>query len=270
MTAFRLRNLGIAGVLAAGAAVLIGFYVTSYRNHVESGANLVSVFVAARDIPEDTEGSVLPGGYLKREKVLRRSVLAGAISSPDQVERLVVAQPILAGEQVSTRQFRPLVQQGVQAKLSGNMRGLVVPGEAHQLLAGKLETGDHVDVVANIKFRVKPKGTSSAGERSRVASRVVLRDLLVLDAPVAPSDEGIASGGDSLSVMLAVSDNQMQKLFFAMKNGDWSLALRPVAKPGDSPESVETIESVLGDGLKFNQLRQLTGGLGRESISSGQ
>jgi Flp pilus assembly protein CpaB len=269
MTAFRLRNLGIAGALAAAAAVLIGLYVTSYRNHVESGADLVSVYVAARDIPEDTEGSAL-AGYLKREKVLQRSVLAGAISSPKQVERMVVAQPVLAGEQVSTRQFRPLAQQGVQAKLSGNLRGLVVPGEAHQLLAGKLETGDHVDVVANIKFRVRPRGGASAGERSRVASRVVLRDLLVLDAPEAPSDDSIVSGRDSFSVMLAVTDNQMQKLFFAMKNGDWSLALRPVARPGDSPESVETIESVLGDGLKFNQLSQLTGGLGKESISSGQ
>ena len=58
MTTFRLRNLGIAGVLAAAAAVLIGVYVTSYRNQVQSGANLVSVYVATRDIPEDTEAKV--------------------------------------------------------------------------------------------------------------------------------------------------------------------------------------------------------------------
>jgi Flp pilus assembly protein CpaB len=270
MTAFRFRNLSLAGVLAAVAAVLVGVYVTSYRNQVESGADLVSVFVAARDIAEDTEGSLLGGGnYLKQDKVLRRSVVPGAISSPDQVARLVAAQPILEGQQVSARQFRPLVQQGVLAKLTGNMRGLIVPGDAHQLLAGQLETGNRVDVVANIKFKVRPNATSSGGDRSRVASRVVLRDLLVLDAPERPGSEGIASGQNAYRVMLAVTDNQMQKLFFTMKNGDWSLALRPVAKPTDSPENVETIESVLGDGLRFNQLRQLTGGYEKESITNG-
>jgi hypothetical protein len=45
-----------------------------------------------------------------------------------------------------------------------------------------------------------------------------------------------------------------------MKNGEWTLALRPVAKPNDSPESVETLESILGDGLRLNQILQLTGG----------
>ena len=52
-----------------------------------------------------------------------------------------------------------------------------------------------------------------------------------------------------------------------MENGTWSLALRPTDKPVDSPESVETIESVLADGLKFQQLTQLTGGYGKDAIN---
>ena len=39
--------------------------------------------------------------------------------------------------------------------------------------------------------------------------------------------------------------------------------LRPVAKPDDSPESVETIESILGDGLGQRGKDQLTAGEGR-------
>jgi hypothetical protein len=45
-----------------------------------------------------------------------------------------------------------------------------------------------------------------------------------------------------------------------LKNGEWSLQLRPVTDAQDSPGSVETIESVMGDGLKQNQLRQLVYG----------
>ena len=48
-----------------------------------------------------------------------------------------------------------------------------------------------------------------------------------------------------------------------LKNGDWSLQLRPKVRPKDSPESVETVESVLGDGLKLGQKAQLTGGWAR-------
>ena len=45
--------------------------------------------------------------------------------------------------------------------------------------------------------------------------------------------------------------------------------LRPVAKPADSPEKVETIESILTDGLGDRALGQLTNGLGEGSIGSG-
>ena len=39
-----------------------------------------------------------------------------------------------------------------------------------------------------------------------------------------------------------------------------SEAVRPVVDAADSPESVETIESVLGDGLGARQFRQLYAG----------
>jgi hypothetical protein len=42
-----------------------------------------------------------------------------------------------------------------------------------------------------------------------------------------------------------------------------------VAKPTDSPDSVETIQSLLGDGLGQAQIQQLTNGYGRGSIGSG-
>jgi hypothetical protein len=45
-----------------------------------------------------------------------------------------------------------------------------------------------------------------------------------------------------------------------MKNADWSLQLRPTTDASDSPESVETVGTVLGDGLGPAQLRQLVFG----------
>jgi Flp pilus assembly protein CpaB len=273
LSRYRLRNTLIAGALALVGALLVCVYVGSYRKNVQNGAGLATVFVAARDIPAGTDGaSAAGGGYLHQESVLRRNVISGAISNPAQISQLAAGETILAGEQITVRQFHPLVQQGVLANISGTLRAMSIPGDSNQLLVGIMKEGDHVDVLANIKYSLRPPAGSSAaagGDLNRVATRVILRNLLVLRAP-ATSSGGIGSAANDKSVTLALSDSQAQKLLFAVKNGDWWLALRPVAKPTDSPDSVETLESILGDGLGSTQIGQLTRGLGQGSISSGR
>ena len=60
--------------------------------------------------------------------------------------------------------------------------------------------------------------------------------------------------------MLALTDAQAQKLLFVVEEGEWTLQLRPVTDPADSPESIETVDSVLGDGLRLGQRRAVRGG----------
>jgi Flp pilus assembly protein CpaB len=264
---YRVRNIGIAVALAAVAALFTSFYVTNYKRNVQEGEELVTVYVAARDIPAGTPGSKLQSsGSISKNEVVRRSVAPGAVSSIEQVRELIAASPVYAGEQITTRRFRPVEERGVRAQISGNKRAIQVPGDKHQLLAGTLAAGDRVDVVASLKYKiadVSPQAaeTGNRGDIERVASRVVLRDLLVLQAPPEPDAQSrLTSSQQALSVLLAVTDGQAQKLFFVLKNGDWSLQLRPVTEPTDSPGSVETLESVMGDGLKQDQLRQLVYG----------
>lgn len=252
---YRLRNIGIAVALAVLAALLTIFYVTNYKRSVQEGEELVTVFVAARDIPTGTSGSeVADRKLLKSEEVTRRFVVPGAISDPDQIEELVATEQIYAGEQVSARRFRPLGQQGIRAQLKGNLRAIDVPGSEHQLLLGTLEDGDRVDFVGSIPLR-------SGGGDDRPVTRVVLRDLLVLEAPSQGSVESkIGSRPDEgFSALLAVTDAQAQKLFHVVTHGDWSLQLRPVTDPADSPNSVDTNGTVLRDGLSRRELRHLGG-----------
>jgi Flp pilus assembly protein CpaB len=263
---YRVRNIGIAVILAAVAALFTSFYVTNYKRNVQEGEENVTVFVAARDIPAGTSGAKLTrSGMISKNEIARRSVAPGAISDVDQVRELIAASPVYAGEQITTRRFRPVEERGVRAQISGNMRAIQVPGEQHQLLAGTLDSGDRVDLVASIKYKLADVSPQSAtagnrGDVERVASRVVLRDLLVLRAAEQPDVGSRVYGRENFSVLLAVTDSQAQKLFFVLKNGEWSLQLRPVTDAQDSPGSVETIESVMGDGLKQNQLRQLVYG----------
>lgn len=252
---YRARNLFAAIGLAVLAALLVGFYVTNYKRSVQHSQQHVSVWVASRDIPEGTSGAdVISGGYLRQEQVLRQSVVPGAISSDKQIERLVAAQPTYAGEQVSLTRFSDVAVQGIRGVLRGPLRAVQVSGDSDQTLAGTLRTGDHVDIVANVKV--------GDGPTSHSISRIVLRNLRVLRAA------GDASTGVHLSsptqggaaVLLAVTDTQVQKLFYVIKNDDWTFELRPVVKATDSPETVETQNTIVDDGLSARQLRIAQGG----------
>jgi Flp pilus assembly protein CpaB len=247
---YRIKNVGLAVALALVAGLMVTFYVSNYKKNIQAEEETITVWVAAQNIPEGTVGdNVMESGLLETQDVARKSVAPGAISSLDQLEGTVATQEIYAGEQVSTLRFRPAEQRGVRAQLTGSLRAVQLPGDKNQLLAGVVKEGDHVDVIGNWKY-------PESGQEH--ITRVVLREILVLkgaETGVATGPE-IASPQGSLSVLLALTDAQSQKLFFVAKNGDWSLALRPPEDATDSPEGLETAGTLLSDGLRANQLRQ--------------
>jgi len=246
--------------LAVLAAVLVGLYVVSYRNSVTRGAGLVKVLVASRDIPAGTDGSTIAaGGYLKSQTVPRRAVAPGSVTSAQPLTSLIAGSEIYKGQQITLRQFAPAAQGGVFAKFSGTERVLVVPGEPSQLLAGTVSDGDHVDVVATTKYHVD--------DLARAASRVVLRNLLVLKAPDGPSTASVA-GQATASADIVMTDAQAQTMAWVMKQGDWFLVLRPTNQPRNSAPTIETIFSFLYRGLPPAQQKQVAARNYKESIDA--
>jgi len=237
---YRLRNVAIAVGLALVAMLLTLFYVTNYRRSVQHGQSTVQVYVAARNIAPGTTGADIARTHaLKQVSVARRSVVPGAISDPNEVSSLVVTQPMYAGEQVTLRRFADTKAEGISGQVKGTMRAVQVAGDANQLLVGTLKDGDHVDVVANISV-------TNASQETHV-TRIVLRDINVLHvsqmtAPTSPNQAN--------NVILAVTDTQVQRLFYVLKNDDWTLELRPAINSSDSPERIETLNSVLTAGIR--------------------
>jgi Flp pilus assembly protein CpaB len=256
----RLRNVLIAVALAAFAGMLTLYYVSSYKRNVQEGQENVSVLVAAKDIPAGTPGDeALKDKLVVPKQVEQDALVPGAFTERAQVEKLLTTDRIYAGEQITATRFRPEAQRGPRAELKGTMRAVQLPGDVHQLLAGTLAEGDRVDVLADIEYKVVGGGR----DVERTATRVILRDILVLQVPTGDALASITDGGDNeTSIQLAVTDSQAQKLFYAMKNGEWTLALRPPVRSADSPESVEVVETILGDGLRPRQYGQLVGGGG--------
>jgi Flp pilus assembly protein CpaB len=264
--AYRARNILIAVALAAVAALLTSFYVTSYKRHVQRSEDHVTVLVAKHDINPGTTGdearSLLVSETIPRKA---RERVAGAITKPEQLSGLVATQKTLQGQVVSTRSFGSQAELGVRAQLKGTMRGFEIWGDSTQLLAGTLKAGDHVDFV---------------GVLSNGASRVFIRNIKVLQAPAAPAVGGklTSSIGQKSWAMLALTDNQTQKVQFllgdassddnAPKPDRWHLALRPVVHDADSTDHVETWWSVLTDGLTTAEKRLFGVGLKKSPSNS--
>jgi Flp pilus assembly protein CpaB len=252
---YRVKNITIAVALALVAALLTSFYVTNYQRNVRQDETNVPIWVAKRDIPAGSTGAeIAQKGLLEKSEIVKRSVVPGAITEPDQIAELVASQPIHAGEQVSTRRFVTPSQQGITGQLKGVQRAIMIPGDQHQLLAGTLRAGDKVDVVASFSIKLINESNEEP------LTRIVLRDLEVLRAPagVGTAEKVTsASQNGAYAVMLKVTDTQVQKLHWVFTNSEqWHLELRPGLDAADSPENVESWYSILREGMSDKQLNE--------------
>ena len=247
---YRLRNIAIAVALAVLAAMMTSFYVKQQKQDIQQGQVLTTVWVAKSDIPAGSVGDDITG-QLESTEVAKSAVTPGAIVQPEDLAGKVSAETIYAGEQVSLLRFSTEEAQGIRAQISGNLRAIQIPGDANQLLVGTLKAGDHVDIVGAWD------SGGSGGEGNKI-SRIVLRDILVIEAPEASTEtKRVTQESGDQAVKLAVTDAQAQKLFWIFTNGDWSLSLRPTTDAADSPEGFEWSGTVLADGLTRVQLRRL-------------
>jgi len=246
-TTNRLWQVVAAVGLALLAVLLTTFYVTNYKRHVQHADAQVTVLVAAKDIPTDTQGSdLLSGAWLSKESVPRRQVVAGAISNPNQLRNLIATEPIYAGEQVTARRFGTPSERGVRAQIKGTQRAVEVDGDAHQLLAGTLRTGDHVDIVG--AWELQNSVTSTSTSDARVA-RVFIRDALVLAAPAAPGKSAGITPGGGYSIQLRLTDAETQRLQWMYANGKWRLEIRPAAQSANSRPAHDDGNTLLKDGV---------------------
>jgi pilus assembly protein CpaB len=260
-----MRNILIAVALAGFAALLVTFYVSNYKSSVQHQSATVTVPVAAHDIAVNTPGStVVSSGWVTTKQIPRSAVVPGAISSPDQIKSLVATQPTYAGEQITAARFGPVVQQGVPGTITGTQRAVQIAGDPNQVLAGTIQPGDHVDFEGVVSVDL-------GGNTGFSFSRIVVRDLKVLEVQTAPtaagkiaSPSGSGSGGQS-SVMLRMTDAQSAKImliYAAAHQGSsafWSLELRPGLKSQDSPNSIETPYTLLADGISAATLKAALG-----------
>jgi len=203
--------------------------------------DVVPVLVATHNISAGTPASSIAGS-VQLEHIVAGNRAAGAVSALPQVTGKFVSQNIYQGDQITFRRFQPLAAQGVKGSIAGKLRILEISGDPSQLLSGTVEAGDRVDVLASIQV---PGASSNVP-----ATRIVLRNIKVLTTPQAKKTGAFSSGKGNTTVLLQLTDEQAQKLFYIVNNADWTFVLRPrAAVASDSGASVDWANTLLSSGL---------------------
>jgi Flp pilus assembly protein CpaB len=235
---YRVRNIVIAAALAAAAVLLTVTYVSKARQDDAARKESVTVYVPSRTFPVGTAGTKIANN-LEPTSVARASMAPEAVTDPAEIEELYTTEPVYAGEQLSLRRFAPPQEQGIRAQLTGKQRAIQLSGDSTQMLAGTLLPGDRVDIVANLR---DPRNTQE------VKAVVALRNLRVLQTDKGEGVKVSKPDNDEAAVILAMTDEQAQRLMWVKENGDWALQLRPVDKPRDSKARAATFLTVVNGG----------------------
>lgn len=226
-----------AAIVALLAGLVLLFALQQYRGAVADDGEAAKVLVANALIAQGSSGDVLPAEDLvKVEEVRADQLQEGAFIDPSSLRGQVASREILPGQQLTAEDFTTS-DQGIQTKLAGEDRGMAVPVEAPQSVAGQVATGDRVDVFAAFETVVEGVGAN------RPVVKTLMQNVLVLRG--AGGEEKKSKGGDEEQVVLRVSAASAADLAFASENGKVWLALRPGAGAKDPKKELVTLETVL-------------------------
>jgi Flp pilus assembly protein CpaB len=182
----------IAILSAVLAGVLIFLFVSHYRKTTVTAAPETTVFVARNYIPRGTPQTTLAsGGMLKPVQVPVTQAVAGAITDPSLIAGQVSAEPISAGQQVTSTDFT-VGTPTISAYLKGDQRAVAFAMDTEHGLATYLTTGDTVDVMAVTSSGKSEMLAQNVDVIANTGGNVVLR-LSDKQGLVLTSATGIAS-----------------------------------------------------------------------------
>jgi pilus assembly protein CpaB len=228
----RVLAILIAVVLALVATAAMVLYVNGADRRAIDDQEPVNVLMAKETIKAGTSGEdAQNAGLIIRVTVPKKTVVAGALRSPTQLEQRYAAVNIVKGEQL-------LQERWVGAEDVAGRRLLQIP-ENHQAVslglditkqvAGFVTPGDKVGLV----FSYKKKSSSESVDRTNF----LLQNIQVLAVGATALPNGSAQGGGRVNqgrgsqnltaVTLAVNKKDVERVVFAAENGSIHLTLMP-------------------------------------------
>ena len=239
----------LAGVAAILAAIIFLAYLNRYRESVNESSTAATVLVAKNLIPKGTSGDAIGAqGLFQVVETTKGQLLDGALVDSAALRGQVTVADIFPGHQLTVADFTPSTAvSSIGSSLVGDQRAIALPVDAAHGLIGKVQVGDHVDVLVGFNLqRVDRNGVPVGSGQGRPVIKVVMEDITVLTVP-GSSGGGIGGGGRGTNVTLNVTPEQAADLAFAADHGKIWLILRPRSgAAGEAPELVTAETMLLG------------------------
>ena len=212
----RTQLLALATGAGLAAALLAYFGLARQTQGAAQEGRPVAVVVAACDIPARRPLTAL---LLRVRHLPASDVPAGSVATPEELAGQVTTAEVAPGQPVTRGMVTPRTASlGLAWTVAPSRRAVAVALDPESGVAGFLEPGDHVDVLA----------TFEAGDGQAV-TRTILQNarLLAIGArtEAAPPD----AGGDekpATGATLEVTPREAQALALAAARGKLQLALR--------------------------------------------
>lgn len=232
----------VAGLVAAG--ILLA-YLHRYRESVGTATQPMTVLVAKDLIEKGTPGNIVGSdGLFQAVTTPRSEIKEGAITDPAVLRGTVAMDDVYPGEQLTTGSFSGAAADTIAARISAEQRGIAVPIDNAHGMIGNVQTGDHVDVYGSYNVRrVLPGGAPDPNAQDRPVLKLIVEDVVVLDAP----DGGQAAVGaaQNASIALRMSEEDAAKVAFSADNGIVWVVLRPPAGAEPTTPDIVTLETIL-------------------------
>ncbi len=234
----------VAAVSAMLAAGLLLVFLHQYRASLHLGEQPVTVLVARNLIEKGSSGTIIAErSIFQTAQVRKRDLKNGAIADPGNLRGKVAVNDIYPGQQLVMSDFAPATG-GVRDQLIGTDRAISLPLDNAHGMIGDIQAGDHVDVFYDMG------STGPGATQNRTLLVMLMRNLLVLRAPVSAKATGVVGGSNTQEVVLRASDTQAAQLAFASDNGRIWIVLRPKVGAGNSkPGMVDTRALVLASAV---------------------
>ena len=226
----RRTTIIVAVLLALGTGWLTLTYLRSFQTASGSTGRLRQIIVAARDIPARAPITADAVAVAQRPE---SEVDPDAFGEPAKLRGAISLISIPAGSVLTQSKVGRPADVGLAVRLMPGQRAVSIPVDRVKDVSGLIESGDHVDVIANV--------TRAPGSAPRVAT--ILRDVLVLAIGPALETASATPSPDeqnAATVTLSVTPKQADLLTLADINATLRLALR---SPRENPRS-EPVEAL--------------------------
>jgi pilus assembly protein CpaB len=213
--------LAIGILLAVGTGLMLLNYVSSLRGTYATAADTRTVYVAARNIPAR---ALMTDAYVRAVRRPVKEVDSDAVIDRSQIVGKYSLITIPIGSTITRSKIGTAGANALPARLAIGMRAVSISIDKVKGVAGLIQPGDRVDVIA-----VPPRVGSEVPKAS-----AILRGVLVLavgnevetaSATPSPDNQNLTT------VTLALTPRQVDLLATADMNTTLRLALRPPKEP---------------------------------------